>query len=133
MSYTLHAYNVLYFTYNILHTYVVQNKTRYSHTQLYSAIKSHKQLYRAINSYTQLYTAIQGHVRLYTAIKSYTELYTTIDKLPFSRVYFFDNTLLKQVKERMPSMRECRTITNIREIQKTIVVQLLTFELTTKY
>ena len=133
MSYTLHAYNVLYFTYNILHTYVVQNKTRYSHTQLYSAIKSHKQLYRAMNSYTQLYTAIQGHVRLYTAIKSYTELYTTIHKLPFSRVYFFDNTLLKQVKERMPSMRECRTITDIREIQKTIVLQLLTFELTTKY
>ena len=133
MSYTLHAYNVLYFTYNILHTYVVQNKTRYSHTQLYSAIKSHKQLYRAMNSYTQLYTAIQGHVRLYTAIKSYTELYRTIHKLPFLRVYFFDNTLLKQVKERMPSMRECRTITDIREIQKTIVLQLLTFELTTKY
>ena len=133
MSYTLYAYNVLYFTYNILHTYVVQNKTRYSHTQLYSAIKSHKQLYRAMNSYTQLYTAIQGHVRLYTAIKSYTELYTTIHKLPFLRVYFFDNTLLKQVKERMPSMRECRTITDIREIQKTIVLQLLTFELTTKY
>ena len=78
MSYTLHAYNVLYFTYNVLHTYVVQNKTRYSHTQLYSAIKSHKQLYRAINSYSQLYTAIQGHVRLYTAIKSYTELYRAI-------------------------------------------------------
>ena len=133
MSYTLYAYNVLYFTYNILHTYVVQNKTRYSHTQLYSAIKSHKQLYRAMNSYTQLYTAIQGHVRLYTAIKSYTELYRTIHKLPFLRVYFFDNTLLKQVKERMPSMRECRTITDIREIQKTIVLQLLTFELTTKY
>lgn len=133
MSYNLHAYNVPHSTYNIPHTYALQNKTRYSHTQPYSAIKSHKQPHRATNNHTQLYTAIKGHVRLYTATKSHTELYTTIHKLHFSRVYFFDNTLLKQVKERMPSMRECRTITDIREIQKTIVVQLLTFELTTKY
>ena len=61
MSYILHTYNVLYFTYNILHTYVLQNKTRYSHTQLYSAIKSHKQLYRAIKSYTELYRAIHNY------------------------------------------------------------------------
>ena len=26
-----------------------------------------------------------------------------IHKLPFSRVYFFDNTLLQQLKERMPA------------------------------
>ena len=58
MSYTLHSYDVLYFTHNILHTYVVQNKTRYSHTQLYNATKSHKQLYRTINSYIQLYKAM---------------------------------------------------------------------------
>ena len=68
MSYTLHTYNVLYFTYNILHTYVVQNKTRYSHTQLYSVIKNHKQLYRAINSYTQLYTAMHSYTQLYKAM-----------------------------------------------------------------
>ena len=43
-------------------------------------------------------------------------------KLPFSRVYSFDNTLLQRVKERMPSMRECRTIISIAVIQKTIVV-----------
>ena len=47
-----------------------------------------------------------------------------IHKLPFSLVYFYDNTLLQQVKEKMPASRkECRTITDIRVIQKTVVEQ----------
>ena len=42
---------VMYFTYNTLHTHTALNKARYSYTQLYSAI----------HSSTGLYTALQGY------------------------------------------------------------------------
>ena len=67
MSYTLHTYNVLYFTCNIVHTH----STIHSYTGQY-------QLYRAINNYTELYTAKQSYTKLYTTIQSYTQLYRDI-------------------------------------------------------
>ena len=92
MPYTLHTYNVLYFTYNILHIHSAKQDQIQPYTtiqrntelqQLQRAINSYTeltQLNRAIHSYTGPCKAIQGCKELYRVIHSNTKLYTAIQR-----------------------------------------------------